>query len=83
MLADKEQFKIVEDMLLANGRIERFEKEYGKIKGRMMITTADIPEGMDVTENEGEVPIAFEASFDFYDSVVGLAMYTKEYKAAA
>ena len=78
MLADKKMFDNVEAFLRENGSIDRFEKEYGEIKGRMMITMTDIPEGIDIEMRDGETPVAFEASFDFYDSTVGLAMYTPD-----
>lgn len=82
MLADKEMFDRVEDLLRKNGSIERFEKEYGKIKGRMMITETTIPEGLSVEKHGTAIPIAFEASFDFYESTVGLAIYTADRKLA-
>ncbi|MBP5273810.1 MAG: hypothetical protein ILO36_02605 [Abditibacteriota bacterium] len=83
MLTDPEMFETVENALRENGQIERFEKENGKIKGRMMITLAEIPEGIEVKPDGDKVPRAFEASFDFYDSVIGIAMYTAERKAAS
>ena len=82
MLVDPEQFASMEELLKKNGSIERFENEYGQIKGRMMITMAEIPDGFKITPHSDEVPIAFEASFDFFDSVVGLAMYTADRKLA-
>ena len=82
MLADKKKFELVEEALLRNGVIERFENQYGKIKGRMMISCVDIPEGIEVEEKGGETPVAFEASFDFFDAVVGFAIYTTEKKLA-
>ena len=82
MLKDKEQFEIVEEALHKNGSIARFEEECGPVKGRMMITLTDIPEGIEVTEKREIAPTAFEASFDFYDSTIGLAMYTGDRKLA-
>lgn len=78
MLKDKAQFEIVEEALRKNGSIARFEKECGPVKGRMMITLADIPEGIEITEQREADPTAFEASFDFYDSTVGMALYIKD-----
>ena len=75
-------FETVESILRNNGSIEHFEKEYGEIKGRMMITMTDIPEGISVNKTEGKAPIAFEASFDFYDSTIGLAIYTADLQSA-
>lgn len=82
MLVDQKMFDTVEAILRKNGSIERFENECGEIKGRMMITMTDIPEGIPVDENDGKTPVAFEASFDFYDSTVGLAIYTTDRKLA-
>ncbi|MDO4207193.1 MAG: hypothetical protein Q4D15_06355 [Lachnospiraceae bacterium] len=82
MLAEKKLFEIVEEALMKNGSVERFENECGKIKGRMMITVTDIPDGIEVKEKRDKDPIAFEASFDFYDAAVGLALYTKEKELA-
>ena len=83
MLADKEQFEIIERSLLRNGTIDQFENEYGKITGRMMITLADIPDNIEIKKYKDKVPAAFEASFDFYDSAVGIAVYTMERQAAS
>mgnify|MGYP006916225278 CR=1 FL=1 len=82
MLSDPERFASIEEFLRKNGSVERFENEYGKIKGRMMITMAEIPDGFEIMPHGDEVPIAFEASFDFFDSVAGLAMYTADRRLA-
>jgi len=82
MLVDQKMFDTVEAILRENGSIERFENECGEIKGRMMITMTDIPEGIAVEERDGKAPVAFEASFDFYDSTVGLAIYTTDRQLA-
>ena len=82
MLVDQKMFDTVEAFLRENGSIDRFENECGKIKGRMMITLTDIPDGIDVEERDGMTPVAFEASFDFYDSTVGLAIYTADRQVA-
>lgn len=82
MLKDQALFDIVEEALRKNGSIARFEEESGPIKGRMMITITDIPEGIEVTEKRGVAPVAFEASFDFYNPTIGLAMYTEDRKLA-
>ena len=77
MLADEKMFQIVEDALRENGSIARFEKEQGKIKGRMMVTLCDIPEEYLTTRVEDEQAYGFEASFDFYDATVAFALYPK------
>lgn len=83
MLIDKEMFDAVETMLIRQGRIAAFEAENGKILGRMMITQADVPEDIDARFVDGKTPGAFEASFDFYDSTVGMALYTDTREAAS
>ena len=64
MLIDKEMFDKVEEFLCKKGKTVKFESEYGEIKGRMMITKADIPDGIDVRLIPGKTPQAFEASFE-------------------
>ena len=76
MLKAKRMFDIVEETLKNNGELSEFEKEYGKIKGRMMITIGEIPDELGVTIEGDKKPTAFEASFDFYDSIIGFALYT-------
>lgn len=76
MLIDKEMFQTVENELINNGRMGEFESEYGEILGRIMITKTNIPDNIEVKEISNNKPQAFEASFDFYDSTVGLALYT-------
>ena len=76
MLVNRKMFDTVEAILRENGSIKRFENECGEIKGRMMITMTDIPEGIAVEERDSKAPVAFEASFDFYDSTVGPVGHT-------
>lgn len=76
MLIDKELFETVEEQLIQNGKLKDFESEYGKVKGRMMITRTSIPDGVNIKIIPHKIPQAFEASFDFYDSTIGLALYT-------
>ena len=75
MLIDTKAFLYLEEYLKKNGTIDRFEQEYGKIKGRMMITLCDIPEEYITLQIDGEQPYGFEASFDFYDSTVAFVFY--------
>ena len=74
MLANQELFDTVEAILRNNGTIARFEEECGAIKGRMMILQTEIPAGIAVQKHRSNSPTAFEASFDFYDSTVGIAI---------
>ncbi len=83
MLVNTKQFAVVEKALTDNGALERFEKENGKIKGRMMITVIDIPEEIPVTVKGKNFPVGFDCSFDFYDSSIGLALYTDTKEAAS
>lgn len=76
MLIDKELFETVEEQLIQNGKLKDFESEYGKVKGRMMIMRTSIPDGVNIKIIPHKIPQAFEASFDFYDSTIGLALYT-------
>lgn len=74
MLRDPEMFDVVENILTENGTIDNFEKENGKIKGRMMITLTEIPEELGIQGGEGIH--AFDCSFDFYEASIGLAINT-------
>ena len=82
MLKDKRMFDKVEEILKNNGTLDEFEKEYCKVKGRMMITVGEIPDELGVTIEGDKKPTAFEASFDFYDSIIGVALYTDTKEAA-
>ena len=83
MLRDEKSFEIVEKILIENGSMAQFEKEYGEIKGRMMITLVDIPENLEIQLTDDKMPYAFEASFDFYDTSIGLALYTDTKQVAS
>ena len=76
MLANEEQFALVEKMLTDNGTIDKFERESGKIKGRMMITVVDIPEELDIKSENKNMLFGFDCSFDFYDCSIGIALHT-------
>ena len=77
MLADQKMLDAVEQFLRERGDIARFEKEFGPITGRMMITTReDLPYGLEVPGIENHTPVFFEATFDFYDMAIGIAMDT-------
>lgn len=82
MLADEEKMNDLEKSLRRSGKIDKFESEYGRITGRMMITRTQIPDGIEVEQIPGKTPQAFEASFDFYDSAAGIAVYTDIKRAA-
>ena len=76
LLRDEKAFDIVEKTLIENGKMADFEKEYGKIKGRMMVTLVDIPENLEIQLTGDKLSYDFEASFDFYDDSVGFDLYT-------
>ena len=42
-----------------------------------------IPAGIKITEIEGKKPLAFEASFDFCDSTLGIVIYTDTLETAS
>lgn len=82
MLFDIEAFERIEKELHEKGKIEEFEKENGKIKGRMMITLGNIPDDLEI-ELKSDC-FVFIGSFDFYDASVGIAIdkETKELASA-
>lgn len=83
MLIDQKMFEQLENDLTAKGIIDRFEQEQGKIRGRMMITRTDIPDELTICIDQDRRCMAFEASFDFYDVSVGIALYMDTGKPAS
>lgn len=83
MLIDEQAFKKIEDALMDSGRIDAFEKENGPIQGHMMITEIDIPADVEIKKVLGKEPVGFEASFDFYDATMGVAIYTDTKQVAS
>lgn len=83
MLEDKNKFDELEHLLIQQGVVERFEKEHGKIKGRMMITLTDIPDDVEIKESDAKGLYAFRGTFDFYDSALNIALYTNPVEAAS
>lgn len=78
MLSNPEQFRAVEAGLAAMGTIKAFEEENGPILGRVMITTTEIPESVNVKRTDRENLTAFEASFDFCNVALGVAVDTRK-----
>ena len=78
MLNEPELFQAAEAGLKSMGVIERFEKENGPILGRMMITLTQIPESIPIQREDRENLTAFEASFDFCNVALGVAVDTKK-----
>lgn len=86
MLIDPQAFEILEKGLTEEGKIEKFEKESGKILGRAMITLGDIPSDLKeevLKDNKLEDLYIFNCSFDFYDSILGVALYRKNLEIAS
>lgn len=86
MLIDPQAFEILEKGLTEEGKIEKFEKESGKILGRAMITLGDIPSDLKeevLKDNKLEDLYIFNCSFDFYDSILGVALYKENLEIAS
>ena len=86
MLTDPSSFKILEESLIEQGVIEEFEKESGKILGRVMIDLGNIPSDIKddvLKDNKEDDLIIFNCSFDFYDSTLCVALYDKDLKLAS
>ena len=86
MLIDPSSFKRLEESLIEQGKIEKFEKESGKILGRVMIAIGSIPDDIKedvLRDNEEDDLIIFNCSFDFYNSTLGIALYKKDLKLAS
>ena len=83
MLSNPGLFETVETVCHERGTVERFEKENGKVKGRMMIDAVELPDGVELNPNIDGKITAFEASFDFMDSRVGFAFCVPKMQAAS
>ena len=84
MLSNPELFAEVEATCRERGIIEKFEKENGeKVKGRMMIDLTDVPMNIPLYQDKNEKITAFEASFDFMETRVGIALYVSVMEAAS
>ncbi len=74
LLADKYKFAEIEKELRENGRLRDFEKECGKITGRMMITLGEVPEDLEAKIEAGSR--CFICTFDFYECSIGIILNT-------
>ena len=72
MLKDSDTFSKLEKTLRNNGSLGLFEEEQGLIRRRMMITRTGIPEEL----RGRDYAAAFEASFDFSDTTLSIALDT-------
>ena len=81
MLSNPELFKVVEDIIRSKESFGEWVRENGEITGRMMIEVVDFPEEIEIHLANDRVPVAFEASFDFYSASIGIAIFpdTKEF----
>lgn len=77
MLDNPELFYEIEDKLIADGTIADFEKENGRIKGRMMITLGEVPPELGLKIPKSKDVRIFICSFDFYEMALGIALNTK------
>lgn len=83
MLADRQFFAKVEMKLNEDGMIKRFEEEGGKITGRMMITSVDVPDNLKENISLGTDDHAFEATFDFLDVAIGIVLDLNRVKTSS
>jgi len=74
VLADKEMFDLLEVELEKAGKLAAFEKEYGKILGRIMIVEGENPDNLDIDVQVGGSAHAFICTFDFYDCEIGIVL---------
>lgn len=74
MLADKAKFDAVEKALTDSGFFSSFEKQNGKLAGRMMIDVIELPEEFadKVVLKDGD--IVFRGTFDISDCELGVAV---------
>ena len=83
MLVNTEDFEVLEKILREKGKIQKFENECGKILGRVMITFGEIPENLkdDILSGHKEEELyIFNCSFDFYETLIGIAIGKNDMK---
>ena len=83
MLSNPDMFDTIVSVCRERGVIDRFEAENGEIKGHMMIDTIDMPDDVSLYPNASGNIFAFEASFDFMDTRIGLALCIPSVEAAS
>ena len=83
MLDDPELFANIEESMREQGVIANFEKSYGKITGRMMITQADPTDEARAAAGADPGVHAFFASFDFMPIRFGFALNPATKEAAS
>lgn len=81
MLSDVKAFERIESILNEDGTIESFEKENGKILGRMMIDLCEIPDNLKDSTDLTDSTYAFRGTFDFYDAALGIALDVRTLEA--
>lgn len=77
MLVNSDLFNRIEKSLKDNGVLEQYEKDEGKVIGRMMISVGDVPKDINISSELTESTHCFIASFDFYDVEIGLLLDIK------
>lgn len=83
MLIDRELFDTLTDSLMTEGVIQKFENEHGKIVGKMMITLGELPEELGIEFDSTRKVYIFNGTFDFYDVIIGVALYLEPLEFAS
>lgn len=86
MLKRKTDFDFLEQELKENGKIKKFEEEFSKILGRVLIDFGEIPSELEDSVLNGKSKddlFIFNCSFDFYDTTLGIALEKETLKIAS
>jgi len=83
MLSNPVLFDQIEKICRSRGTIAQFEAENGEMKGRMMIDAISVPDDVPLKPGIDDRITAFEASFDFMDCRIGLAVCVPKMEAAS
>jgi hypothetical protein len=73
-LDDSKDFEKVEKQLIADGTIPSWVEKNGPIEGRMYVHTVVAPTNLSIKIDPDAGQFAFEGSFDFINTVVGIAI---------
>lgn len=75
MLEDKDWFESIESESGVQEVIKKFERENGKVLGRMMINIGELPENIEFDFDKSRDYQVFIGTFDFYDVAIGIAVF--------
>lgn len=81
LLINEKSFKNIEEALIKDGTMDEFKEKHGEVKGRMMINILETPEAIGINIKNKENTYVFQATFDFLDISLAMALNTSTMRA--